>query len=73
MFAYQRTLARRRVIVTLTTGRIFEGVVWAKRGPWVVLRDAHLIEGGRPVPIDGECVLDVSLIEFTQLPPQRMP
>lgn len=68
MFAYRRTLIRRRVIVNTDTGRAWNGIIWAKRGPLLVLRDAVLLE---PSPtgaaVDGEVVIERRRIEFIQV------
>lgn len=70
MYPFIRTLERRSVIVSLTTGKAFRGVLWAKRGPLLVLRNANLLaedgpEGG--VPMDGEVVVERSVVEFIQV------
>ncbi|MGW7247707.1 hypothetical protein [Streptomyces decoyicus] len=67
MFAWRRTAVRKRVVVNLP-GRAFSGILWAKRGPLLVLRDAELLEAGRePQPVDGEVVIERSQVEFTQV------
>ncbi|MFF9554583.1 hypothetical protein ACF1DY_01945 [Streptomyces albus] len=67
MFAWRRTAVRRRVVVNLD-GRAFEGVLWAQRGPLLVLRDARLLEPGRePQAVDGEVVVERARVEFTQV------
>jgi hypothetical protein len=68
MFAYRRTAVRKRVIVNLTTDKAFGGVLWAKRGPLLVLRDAQLLEAGRAaVPMDGEVVVERARVDFVQV------
>jgi len=69
MFAYQRTVVRRRCLVHLVSGRTIDGILYAQRGPLVVLRDAKLIDAGRPVPADGEVVVERDRIEFIQALP----
>lgn len=67
MFAWRRTAVRKRVIVNLAD-KAFRGILWAKRGPLLVLRDAELLEAGRdPQPVDGEIVVERSKVEFTQV------
>ncbi|MFE9845782.1 hypothetical protein [Streptomyces goshikiensis] len=67
MFAWRRTAVRKRVIVNLAD-KAFSGVLWAKRGPLLVLRDAELLEPGRAAqPMDGEVVIERHRIEFTQV------
>ncbi|MER7813651.1 hypothetical protein ABZ714_30685 [Streptomyces sp. NPDC006798] len=67
-FPWRRTAVRRRVVVNLTTDKAFDGVLWAKRGALLVLRDARLLEAGRePQPIDGEVVIERTRVEFVQV------
>jgi hypothetical protein len=63
---------RRRALVNLTTGKAFRGVLWAKRGPLLILRDAVLIENGQQVPLDGEVVIERPQVEFIQLIPAEV-
>lgn len=63
-----RTLVRRRVVVNLLTDRAFVGILWAQRGPLLVLRDAVMHEPGRqPSPVDGEVVIERDQVEFIQI------
>ncbi|MFF9043339.1 hypothetical protein [Streptomyces parvulus] len=67
MFAWRRTAVRKRVIVNLPD-KAFRGVLWAKRGPLLVLRDAELLEAGRePQAVDGEIVIERARVEFMQV------
>ncbi|HEY6117177.1 MAG TPA: hypothetical protein VI172_14590 [Candidatus Dormibacteraeota bacterium] len=67
MFAWRRTAVRKRVMVNLAD-KAFSGVLWAKRGPLLVLRDVQLLEAGRqPQRVDGEVVIERSKVEFTQV------
>lgn len=67
MFAWRRTAVRKRVVVNLAD-QAFRGILWAQRGPLLVLRDAELLEAGRPAqPVDGEIVVERSKVEFTQV------
>lgn len=57
-----------RVLVNLEDGRAFDAVLWAKRGPLLVLRDAKLIEAGaQPVPVDGELIVERPKVAFIQV------
>lgn len=68
-FAWRRTAVRKRVVVNLSD-QAFDGVLWAKRGPLLVLRDTRLLEPGRePVAVDGEVVIERSKVQFTQVVP----
>ncbi|MFI1928343.1 hypothetical protein [Streptomyces sp. NPDC020377] len=67
MFAWRRTAIRKRVVVNLAD-KAFAGVLWAKRGPLLVLRDVELLEAGRqPQRVDGEVVIERAKVEFTQV------
>ncbi|MFI9012592.1 hypothetical protein ACIGZI_01000 [Streptomyces griseus] len=48
--------------------KAFSGILWAKRGPLLVLRDAALLEAGRePQPVDGEVIVERTRVEFMQV------
>lgn len=67
VFAWRRTAVRKRVVVNLAD-KAFSGVLWAKRGPLLVLRDAELLEAGRePQRVDGEIVVERRQVEFMQV------
>lgn len=67
MFAWRRTAVRKRVVINLAD-KAFSGILWAKRGPLLVLRDVELLEAGRaPQPVDGEVVIERARVEFTQV------
>ncbi|MZF56936.1 hypothetical protein GTX53_24410 [Streptomyces sp. SID5594] len=66
-FPWRRTAVRRRVVVNLAD-KAFSAVLWAKRGPLLVLRDVELLEAGRqPQPVDGEVVVERARVEFIQV------
>jgi hypothetical protein len=71
----RRILERRRVVVSLTTGLAVRGVLWEHRGDIYVLKNAEILEQDRsPVPVDGDVVLDLALVELVQvLPPPATP
>ncbi|MCX4801776.1 hypothetical protein OG594_08945 [Streptomyces sp. NBC_01214] len=67
MFWWRRTALRKRVVVNLTD-KAFAGVLWAKRGPLLVLRDAVLMQhGAADTPMDGEVVIERARVEFIQV------
>ncbi len=69
-FGWRRTALRRRVLVNLKTDKAFRGVLFAKRGSILVLKDAALFEAGRPpVPMDGDVVIDRANVDFIQVFP----
>jgi small nuclear ribonucleoprotein (snRNP)-like protein len=58
----------RQVIVNTRTDRSFRGVLWARKGEYLVLRDAQLLKGkGEVTPIDGEVVIASANIDFMQV------
>lgn len=69
MLPYVRTVRRRQVVVNLASGRSFRAVLWAKRGPLLVLRDATLMEAGQTVSVDGEVVVERRTVEWMQVLP----
>jgi hypothetical protein len=67
MFAWRRTAVHKAVVVNLAD-KAFRGVLWAQRGPLLVLRGVELLEAGRePQPVDGEIVIERSRVEFVQV------
>lgn len=67
MFWWRRTALRKRVVVNLAD-KAFAGVLWAKRGPLLVLRDAVLMQhGAADTPLDGEVVIERARVEFIQV------
>lgn len=66
-FPWRRTAVRKRVVVNLAD-KAFSGILWAKRGPLLVLRDVKLLEAGRePQPVDGEVIVERARVEFMQV------
>jgi hypothetical protein len=64
---WRRTAVRRRVVVNLPD-KAFSGVLWAKRGPLLVLRDVTLMQhGAADTPMDGEVVVERARVEFIQV------
>lgn len=67
MFWWRRTALRKRVVVNLSD-KAFAGVLWAKRGPLLVLRDAVLMQhGAADTAMDGEVVIERARVEFIQV------
>lgn len=63
-----RGVVRKRVVVNLRNGRAFEGVLYAQRGPLLVLKNATLHEpGAAPAGVDGEVVVERSAVDFIQV------
>jgi hypothetical protein len=70
-----RALQRRRVLVVLDSGeglRSVEGILWERRGPLYVLRDAYALGvrgGDAPTHVDGELVLERNRVVWVQVLP----
>jgi hypothetical protein len=68
--AWRRWPIRKRVLVNLDDGRAFDGIMFARRGPLLILRQARLIEpGADPVDVDGEVIVERPRISFIQVQP----
>lgn len=68
LFAARRLAARKRVLVSLRSGRAVTGVLWAQRGRSLVLKSAELLEPGQEaVQMDGDVVLDRDQVEWVQV------
>lgn len=71
LLAYQRhvwrTVERRQVIV-VTGETSIRGLLWARRGPLLVIRDAVIMRG-QPVPADGEIVIERRHVDWMQVLP----
>lgn len=59
-----RAYAKKRVLLNLKSGSAFQGVLWKRTGPLLVLRDASLADGSK---IDGEVVVERRDIDFLQV------
>lgn len=67
MFGAWRGLVRQHVVVN-TAERAFAGILWAQRGPLLVLRNVEIHEpGAKPQAVDGEVVVERSRVEFIQI------
>lgn len=68
---------RRRCLLNLQgpNGDALEGVLWARRGPWLVLKDCRLIHAGAgpteaaAPPADGEVLIECRQVLFVQVLP----
>lgn len=57
-------------IVNLASGTAFRGVIWRRRGPWLVLREAELLsDRGAPASgkVDGEVLVKLADVDFVQV------
>jgi hypothetical protein len=58
------------VLVNLVHDRdsALRGVLWQSRGPWLVLRDVHVIKPQTdPTPMDGDVVIHRANVAFLQV------
>lgn len=68
MNLFDRYPCLRQVIVNTRTEKAFRGVLWQRRGGYLVLRNAELLKaGGETVPMDGEVIIDRSNVDFIQV------
>ncbi|GAA3384483.1 hypothetical protein [Streptomyces racemochromogenes] len=66
-FPWRRTAVRKRIVVNLAD-KAFAGVLWAKRGPLLILKDAVLMQhGAADTPMDGEVLIERVKVEFIQV------
>ena len=64
---FERYPTLRRVIVN-TSEHSFRGVLWRRRGDYLVLRNAELLKAkGETVPLDGEVMVFAAKVEFLQV------
>jgi len=65
---FRRYPTLRRVVVNTKTDRAFRGVLWRRRGGYLVLRNAELVKaGGETVRVDGEVMIDADNVDFVQV------
>lgn len=56
------------MLVNLVDGRAFDGILYAKRGPLLELRDARLLEpGDEAVALDGAVIVERPKVAFIQV------
>lgn len=66
---WRRIAVRRRVVVNMKGGTAFEAILWKRKGPYLILRDALYMEPGvKPVQVDGEVIITKSDVAWIQLP-----
>ncbi len=58
----------REILVTTKSDRTFRGLLWRRRGAYLVLRKAQMCSRGRePVAMDGELAIPTGNIDFVQV------
>ncbi len=56
------------VIVNTKSDRAFRGVLWDRKGEFLVLRNAELLKAkGETVEMDGEVVIPLANVDFMQV------
>lgn len=71
-FGWRRSALRRRVIVNLVGGGAIRGVLYAQRGPLLVLKNAELLEPNGPRKVDGDVVVERVRVDFVQVLPAEV-
>ncbi len=62
---------RKAVIVQFEDGAALRGVLWAAKGPWLIVRSAIGLEANaQPLQIDGEVVVHRTKVKFVQVLPE---
>lgn len=56
-----------QVLVTTKTDRTFRGILWRRRGGYLVLRQAALLLKGAKTLLDGELVIPMENVDFMQV------
>lgn len=62
-----------RVIINLKTGTALKGLLYKHAGRYIVLREVDLLQsfgkptGAKPVPVDGEVLVNQADIDFIQV------
>ena len=66
-FRNEHLSLRKRVLVNLNDGKAMDGVLYARRGRLLVLRNVTLLEPGtNPVDVDGVVIVDRDRVDFVQ-------
>lgn len=68
---WRRLHIYRRVVVNTRDGGAFEGVLWGRRGPLIILREAELVNRAERVRLDGEVIIERDHVNFMQVPPEH--
>lgn len=74
---FRRYPELRTGIVNLKSGTAFQGVIWGRRGGWLVIRQAALLqergvgapknENGHFPGVDGEVLVPMDEVDFVQV------
>lgn len=67
MKLFNRYPVLKAVIVHTTTDRSFRGLLWERRGGFLVLRNAELLAGDGSTPLDGDTLIPDDVVDFVQV------
>ena len=51
----------------MKTNKAFQGVIWRRRGDYLILKNSVLHENGAIKPVDGEVLIFIKDIDFIQV------
>lgn len=68
---FSRWPTKTTILCHTKSGRTFRGVLWCKRGPLLVLKDASILDGAGVLPVDGEVFVERANVDFIQTQPHR--
>lgn len=64
---YKGLALHKQVIVALTTGRSFRGILFKVHPDLLVLRNAELLDDERVIGVDGSVVIERRTVDFVQV------
>jgi len=68
LWLFDRYPELHEVLVTLKTNHTFRGVLYTRRGGYLVLRQAMMLRGHEtPVAVDGELLLPIANVDWVQV------
>jgi hypothetical protein len=68
MSLFDRYPVLKRVIVNTKTGTVIRGLLWQRRGGYLVLKEAELLEPkAKPLAMDGEAAIPEGNVDFLQV------
>lgn len=67
MWGYKKLACRKTVIVNLTTGTTFKGVLYKVYGTIIILKQAQLLQNNAATDVSGDVAIERTKIEFIQI------
>lgn len=68
MRLFERYPTLRTVLVTTKTDKTFRGVLWVRKGGYLVLRQAEMLRArGESLPLPGEVLIDAANVDYMQV------